>query len=123
MAEPAAFDRWLQSSGVPVAAIVKHVIAENVRLTTERLLLDGQRRGPHRALPARARDEPVSVGLAGRRAPRSREPAFDAAETLSRAIRLLQDRHVIGPGLEILDVDALRRIAKEDGEAASAERA
>jgi CRP-like cAMP-binding protein len=115
MAEPAALERWLQGSGVPAVAIVKHVVAENVRLTAERLLVDGNSEARlARFLLERETDPFLSAwkevarhevaGLLSMR-----------PETLSRAIRVLQDRHAIGPGLEIRDFEELRRIAKEDG--------
>jgi CRP/FNR family transcriptional regulator len=116
MAEPAAVERWLQSAGVPVSSIVKHLIAENVLLTTERLLLDGNAEARTARFLLERETNPFLVAWQEGARHEVAGLLSMRAETLSRAIRLLQDRHVIGPGLEILDVDALRRIAKEDGD-------
>lgn len=115
MIEPAALERFIESGAVPVMAVVKHVIAENVRLAAERLLGDGH----------------SEARLARFLLEREADPFLDAwkeaarhevagllsmrPETLSRAIRVLQDRAAIGPGLEIKDTEELRRIAREDG--------
>jgi CRP-like cAMP-binding protein len=117
MAEPAAVERWLLSGAVPVGAVVKHVIAENVRLTTERLLLDGNAEA--RAARFLLERETNPLLSAWRDVARHEVAGLLSMrpETLSRAIRLLQDRELVGPALEILNAEELRRIAKEDGSA------
>lgn len=114
MAEPASFERWLAGGKVPLIAIVKHIVAENVRLTTERLLLEGNAESrTARFLLARETNPLLS---AWREVARHEVAGLLSMrpETLSRAIRLLQDRRAIGPGLELLDADELRRIANDE---------
>jgi CRP-like cAMP-binding protein len=114
MAEPANVERWLQSGNEPVTAVVKHVIAENVRLTTERLLLEGNAEARTARFLLERETNPL---LSAWKEVARHEVAGLLSmrpETLSRAIRLLQDRQVVGSGLEILDAEELRRIARED---------
>jgi CRP-like cAMP-binding protein len=115
IADPAAFERWLQGAGVPALAVVKHAVAENVRLTAERLLVDGNSEARlARFLLERATNPFLS---AWREVARHEAAGLLSMrpETLSRAIRMLQEHGAIGPGLEIRDFESLRRVAKEDG--------
>lgn len=115
LVEPTALERWLGTSGPLAVDIVKHVIAENARLTAERLLVDGN----SEARIARfLLERQINPYLTAWRDVARHEMAGLLSmrpETLSRAVRALQDRQAIGPGLEIRDIDKLRRIAHEDG--------
>jgi len=116
LAEPAAFERWLQSSEVPPLAVIKHAVAENVRLTAERLLVDGNAEARLARFLMERESNPF---LAAWREVAHHEVAGLLSmrpETLSRAIRTLQARGGVGPGLEIRELEVLRRAAKEDGE-------
>jgi CRP-like cAMP-binding protein len=120
VAEPAAFERWLHSSGVSAVAIVKHVVAENVRLTAERLLVEGNSEA---RLARFLLEREIDPFLSAWRDVARHEMAGLLSmrpETLSRAIRVLQDRQAIGPGLDIRDIEELRRVAKEDGRVSDA---
>ncbi|MFI5308852.1 MAG: Crp/Fnr family transcriptional regulator [Polyangiales bacterium] len=115
LVEPAAFERWLQTSGVPALAVVKHAVAENVRLTAERLLVDGNSEARlARFLLEREHNPFLS---AWREVARHEVAGLLSMrpETLSRAIRTLQESGGLGPGLEIRNLEVLRRAAKEDG--------
>jgi CRP/FNR family transcriptional regulator, cyclic AMP receptor protein len=113
--EPAVLERWLASDGLYGVEIAKHVIADNARLTAERLLVDGN----SEARIARfLLERQTNAFLAAWKEVARHEMAGLLSmrpETLSRAVRSLQERNAIGPGLEIRDVEKLRLIAHEDG--------
>jgi len=114
--EPAAFERWLHDAGVPAVAVVKHVVAENVRLTAERLLVDGNSEA---RLARFLLERETNPYLSAWREVARHEVAGLLSmrpETLSRAIRGLQERGGVGPGLEIRDLEVLRHVAKEAGD-------
>ena len=115
IAEPAALERWLEGSGVLAGDIVKHVVAENVRLTTERLLVDGNSEARIARFLLERHTNPFLT--AWRDVARHEMAGLLSMrpETLSRAVRVLQDAEAIGPGLEIRDLEKLRQIAREDG--------
>jgi CRP-like cAMP-binding protein len=118
IAEPSALERWLEGSGVLAADIVKHVVAENVRLATERLLVDGNSEARIARFLLERHTNPF---LSAWREVARHEMAgllTMRPETLSRAVRVLQDCEAIGPGLEIRDLEKLRQIAREDGTSA-----
>jgi CRP-like cAMP-binding protein len=110
-----AFERWLEAASVPPLMLAKHLIAEQVRVTAERVLSDGSSEARAARFALERRTNPyLSAWIA---APRHEVAGLLAMrpETLSRAMRTLQDRGVLGPDFEIRDSDALRRIAKESG--------
>ncbi|HMI90861.1 MAG TPA: Crp/Fnr family transcriptional regulator [Polyangiales bacterium] len=110
-----AFERWLEEASVPPLMLAKHLIAEQVRVTAERVLSDGSSEARAARFALERKTNPyLSAWLA---APRHEVAGLLAMrpETLSRAMRTLQDRGVLGPDFEIRDSDALRRIAKESG--------
>lgn len=117
LAEPAVLERWFEQAGVLAVDLVKHVIAENVRLSAERLLVDGN----SEARIARfLLERQTNAFLAAWRDVARHEMAGLLSmrpETLSRAVRVLQECEAIGPGLEIRDLEKLRQIAREDGTA------
>jgi hypothetical protein len=113
--EPAVLERWFAGTGVPAVDLVKHVVAENVRLSSERLLVDGNSEARIARFLLERQTNPF---LASWRDVARHEMAGLLSmrpETLSRAVRVLQDCQVIGPGLDIRDMDKLRQIAHEDG--------
>jgi CRP-like cAMP-binding protein len=113
--EPAVLERWFEGSGMPVIDLVKHMIAENVRLSAERLLVDGNSEARIARFLLERQTNPF---LAAWRDVARHEMAGLLSmrpETLSRAVRVLQECEAIGPGLEIRDLDKLRQIAREDG--------
>jgi CRP-like cAMP-binding protein len=115
LVEPAALERWLEQSGVLAVEISKHVVAENARLTAERLLVDGNSEARIARFLLERQTNPF---LAAWREVARHEMAGLLSmrpETLSRAVRALQEREAIGPGLEIRDVEKLRQIAREEG--------
>jgi CRP-like cAMP-binding protein len=118
IAEPTALERWLEGSGVLAVDIVKHVVAENVRFTTERLLVDGTSEARIARFLLERHTNPF---LSAWRDVARHEMAGLLSmrpETLSRAVRVLQECEAIGPGLEIRDLEKLRQIAREDGASA-----
>jgi CRP-like cAMP-binding protein len=115
--EPAALERWFETSGMVGVELVKHVIAENVRLSAERLLVDGNSEARIARFLLERQTNPF---LAAWRDVARHEMAGLLSmrpETLSRAVRVLQDCEAIGPGLEIRDTEKLRQIAREDSAA------
>jgi CRP-like cAMP-binding protein len=112
--EPATLERWFETSGMVGVDLVKHVIAENVRLSAERLLVDGNSEARIARFLLERQTNPF---LSAWRDVARHEMAGLLSmrpETLSRAVRVLQDCEAIGPGLEIRDVEKLRQIARED---------
>jgi CRP-like cAMP-binding protein len=115
-----ALERHLEASGVLAFDIVKHVVAENVRLATERLLVDGHSEARIARFLLERQTNPF---LSAWRDVARHEVAGLLSmrpETLSRAVRALQEREAIGPGLEIRDPDKLRQIARDDAGIAEA---
>jgi CRP-like cAMP-binding protein len=113
--EPAVLERWFQTSGVPSIDLIKHVIAENVRLSAERLLVDGNSEARIARFLLERQTNPF---LSAWREVARHEMAGLLSmrpETLSRAVRVLQECEAVGPGLDIRDVEKLRQIAREDG--------
>jgi CRP-like cAMP-binding protein len=113
-------ERYLETSGVLALDIVKHVVAENVRLAAERLLVDGNSEARIARFLLERQTNPF---LSAWRDVARHEVAGLLSmrpETLSRAVRALQEREAIGPGLEIRDAEKLRQIAREDSSGADA---
>jgi CRP-like cAMP-binding protein len=113
--EPTTLERWFENSGMVGVDLVKHVIAENVRLSAERLLVDGNSEARIARFLLERQTNPFLT--AWRDVARHEMAGLLSMrpETLSRAVRVLQDCEAIGPGLEIRDVEKLRTIAREDG--------
>jgi hypothetical protein len=113
--EPTTLERWFESSGMVGVDLVKHVIAENIRLSAERLLVDGNSEARIARFLLERQTNPFLT--AWRDVARHEMAGLLSMrpETLSRAVRVLQDCEAIGPGLEIRDVEKLRTIAREDG--------
>lgn len=109
------FERWLEDQRVPPLMLARHLIAEQVRVTAERVLSDGSSEARAARFALERRTNPYLSAWLG--APRHEVAGLLAMrpETLSRAMRTLQDRGVLGPDFEVRDSDALRRIAKESG--------
>jgi CRP-like cAMP-binding protein len=117
LVEPAVLERWFEGVGILAVELVKHVIAENVRLSAERLLVDGNSEARIARFLLERQTNPF---LAAWRDVARHEMAGLLSmrpETLSRAVRALQECEAIGPGLEIRDLDKLRQLAREDGAA------
>jgi CRP-like cAMP-binding protein len=118
--DASSLERHLESGGVLALDIVKHVVAENVRLAAERLLVDGHSESRIARFLLERQTNPF---LSAWRDVARHEVAGLLSmrpETLSRAVRALQEREAIGPGLEIRDADKLRQIAREGGGVADA---
>jgi CRP-like cAMP-binding protein len=110
-----AFERWVDEARVPALMLSKHVLAEQVRTTAERVLGDGSSEARTARFALERRTNPYLSAWLG--APRHVVAGLLAMrpETLSRAMRTLQDDKVLGADFEVRDPDALRRIAKESG--------
>lgn len=110
---PAQFERWMANNPAHGPALVKRVLAEEVKLAAERQLIDGTAesrlarflldRESNRFLSAWSgvRRQEVA-GLLGMR-----------PETLSRTIRTFQRKGVVDTELRVVDSRALRRLAGE----------
>lgn len=110
---PVQFERWMANNPAHWPALVRRVLAEEVKLAAERQLIDGTAesrlarflldRETNRFLSAwsGARRQEVA-GLLGMR-----------PETLSRTIRTFQRQGVVDAELRVLDSRALRRLAGE----------
>jgi hypothetical protein len=111
-----AFERWLEDARVPALMITKHVVSEQVRITAERVLGDGSSEARTARFALERRTNPYLSAWLG--APRHVVAGLLAMrpETLSRAMRTLQDRKVLGPDFELHDADALRLLAKQNGD-------
>jgi hypothetical protein len=117
LVEPAVLERWFENAGVLAVDLVRHVVAENVRLSAERLLVDGNSEARIARFLLERQTNPF---LAAWRDVARHEMAGLLSmrpETLSRAVRSLQECAAIGPGLEIRDMEKLRQLAREDGSA------
>jgi CRP-like cAMP-binding protein len=110
-----AFERWIDEARVPALMLTKHVLAEQVRITAERVLGDGSSEARAARFAIERRTNPYLSAWLG--APRHVVAGLLAMrpETLSRAMRTLQDQKVLGQDFEVRDQDAIRRIAKESG--------
>ena len=108
-----AFERWVEEARVPALMLTKHVLAEQVRITAERVLGDGSSESRTARFALERRTNPYLSAWLG--APRHVVAGLLAMrpETLSRAMRTLQDQKELGADFEVRDPDALRRIAKE----------
>lgn len=110
---PAQFERWIGSNPGQAANVVRRVLAEEVKLASERQLIDGTAesrvarflldRETNRFLSAWSdvRRQQVA-GLLGMR-----------PETFSRTIRAFQRQGVVDRQLRVVDARALRRLARE----------
>lgn len=110
-----AFERWLDEIELPPRMLAKHLLAEQVRVTAERALSDGSSEARAARFALERKTNPyLSAWLD---APRHEVAGLLAMrpETLSRALRTLQDKGMLGPDFEVRDSDALRRIARESG--------
>jgi CRP/FNR family transcriptional regulator len=111
---PAQLERWIESNPDHAPSVVKRVLAEEVKLASERQLIDGTAearlarflldRENNRFLSAwnhtLRRDVAVLLGM--------------RPETLSRTIRTFRRRGVVDAELKVVDVRALRRLAGEN---------